>query len=208
MQIFDITLPVEVGMATWPGDVPYRIEPTCSLREGAAVNLSSVAFSVHTGTHIDAPYHFSEEGATVEAFDLTAFLGPAHVVDVSGRAVIRREDLAGVDFTDTPRLLLKTNAWADPRRFPEHIPTMSPDVPAFLQAQGVILVGLDVPSVDEIESKALPIHQGLGRCGIAILESLALAEVPAGRYELIALPMKLIGADGAPVRALLKGIER
>lgn len=206
MHFYDITLPMQADLAPWPGDVPYQRLLTASIQEGASVNLSSVEMSVHTGTHADAPYHFSKDGATIDALDPAIYLGPACVVDVQGKPVIRKEDLAGIDFAAMPRLLLKTNAWPDPTRFPEAIPTLAPDVPAYLQAQGVILLGLDLPSVDAIDSKDLPIHHALGRCGIAILESLALAEPPPGRYELICLPMKLMGADGAPVRALLKRV--
>jgi arylformamidase len=118
--------------------------------------------------------------------------------------VIGIDDLAPFDFSHRPRVLLRTDAWLDPERFPERIPVLGTAVPAWLASRGVILVGVDVPSVDALDSKDLPIHHGLGRHGIAILENLRLAEIPAGLYELIALPVKLAGADGAPVRAILR----
>ena len=103
------------------------------------------------------------------------------------------------------RVLLRTDAWTDITRFPEQIPVIAPDVPAYLQARGVVLLGVDVPSVDPIDSKDLANHYALAACGIRILESLRLVDVPAGDYELTALPLKLVGADGASVRAVLRG---
>jgi arylformamidase len=203
MTIYDITLPMQASLACWPGDAPYRFRRNLSLRKGDSINLGAIAMSAHAGTHIDAPFHFREDGATVEALDLTPYLGAARVIDVSGREQIRRADIEAVDLSRTPRVLFRTNAWTDHTCFPVHIPVMEKDVPAYLQAQGVILVGLDVPSVDPLDSKDLPVHRELAACGIAILESLLLRDVPEGEYWLAALPLKLVGADGAPVRAVL-----
>ena len=207
MKLYDITLPLVVGLAEWPGDAPYRLEQTARLVEGDSVNLSRIEMSVHIGTHTDAPYHFLPNGATAERIDLSAYLGPARVVDVRGKRLICREDLPLTGLSETPRLLLKTDAWTDHTCFPEVIPLLAPDVPDWLQTQGVVLLGLDVPSVDAIDSKDLPIHHALARCGIAILEALDLADVPEGCYELLALPLKLVGTDGSPVRAVLRSLE-
>jgi arylformamidase len=206
MKLYDITLSVESSLAGWPGDAPYRLEWTCTKSGGSSVNLGQMSLSLHTGTHTDAPYHFDDAGARVDAVPLPAYLGPARVVGVSGRPLIRRTDLERLDFTAAPRLLLRTGAWADHRRFPESIPTLAPDVPAWLHERGVVLVGLDVPSMDALDSKDLPVHHALGRHGIAILESLDLSVVPEGVYELIALPLRLAGADGSPVRAVLRAL--
>jgi arylformamidase len=206
MKLYDITLSVDDRLSGWPGDAPYRLEWTCTKAAGAAVNLGQVSLSLHTGTHTDAPYHFDDSGPRVDAVPLSAYLGPARVVDVSGRPLIRRDDLEQIDLAGTPRLLLRTGAWADHSRFPDSIPTLAPDVPEWLREQGVVLVGVDVPSVDALDSKELPVHHALGRHGIAILESLDLAGVPEGVYELIALPLRLAGADGSPVRAVLRSI--
>ncbi len=206
MKLYDITLSVGASVAVWPGDAPYRLEWTCTQAGGASVNLGQVSLSLHTGTHTDAPYHFDDRGATVEAVPLDRYVGPARVLDVSGRSLIRRADLEGVDLAAAPRLLLRTGAWLDHGRFPESIPTVAADVPEWLHAQGVVLFGVDVPSVDALDSKDLPVHHALGRYGIAILESLDLAGVPEGVYELLALPLRLAGADGSPVRAVLRAV--
>jgi arylformamidase len=133
---------------------------------------------------------------------LDPYLGTARVVDVEGKSVVRIADLEPYDLP--PRLLLKTNAWRDYTQFPEQIPVVEENVPGYLRERGIVLLGVDVPSVDALDSKDLPVHHQLVRHGIVILESLYLREVPAGVYELIALPLKLAGADGAPVRAILR----
>jgi arylformamidase len=206
MRIYDLSLPLREGLAGWPGDAPYQWRWSWRRDAGASVNVGQVAMSVHSGTHTDAPLHFADDGKAADALDLGAYVGPARVADVRGRDVIRVADLDGVDFSDTPRILLRTDAWTDHTRFPERIPVMDADVPDWLATKGVVLVGVDVPSVDALESKNLPVHHALGRHGIAILENLALAGVPPGVYELIALPLKLVGADGSPVRAVLREV--
>jgi arylformamidase len=204
MRIYDISMSLHTRLACWPGDAPYEWRWTCRKSEGAAVNVGQVSLSVHAGTHTDAPFHFADAGPTVEALALDPYLGPARVLDVRGRDVIRVADLEAIDVTHTPRLLLRTGAWVDRGRFPERIPVLGAEVPGWLAERGAVLVGLDVPSVDAIDSKDLPNHHALGSHGIAILESLDLAGVPEGVYELIALPLKLVGADGSPVRAVLR----
>src|SRR3954447_1877726 len=193
MRIHDITSPVREGLPGWPGDTPYRFRLSWSKLEGSTVNVGEVTTSIHIGTHVDAPFHFLEGGATIDALSIDPFLGPARVVDVRGIPLIRVEDLSTVDLAGTPRLLLRTDGWPDHSRFPESIPVLDRDVPAYLSEQGVVLLGLDVPSVDVLDSKTLPIHHALARHGIMILESLELSAVPEGTYELIALPLKLDG---------------
>ena len=206
MKIYDITRPIRPELAVWPDDTPYSLAPMLRIRDGASVNLSAVTMSLHTGTHADAPFHFRDDGATMEAVDLSVYIGRAQIFDVSGKSVIQCHDLAPLDFSAAPRLLLRTGGWRDETRFPLSIPVLAPDVPDFLGARGVRLLGLDVPSVDALDSKTLPNHRALHANGIAILESLALENVPEGVYELIALPLPLAGADGSPVRAILRTI--
>jgi len=206
MIIYDITLPLRSDIAVWPGDVPFTLNRTLSIATGSPVNLGSITLSVHAGTHMDAPYHLDADGATAETIDLSVCIGPAVVIDVSGITEISCQDLAASDIERSPRVLLKTGAWTNLAVFPDDVPTLAPDVPEYLSNRGVKLLGIDVPSVDKIHSKDLPIHKELIRCGITILESLYLADTPGGRYELIALPLKVVGADGAPMRAILKGI--
>ena len=206
-RIIDITCPLDANLAGWPGDTPFRFTPAWSRANGAGVNVGRIETSLHTGTHVDAPFHFDDSGATVDQLDLHPFLGPSRVVDVRGIPLIRVVDLARFDFSSTPRVLFRTDAWTDRTKFPTSIPVLDLDVPTFLGEQGVVLAGFDLPSVDAIDSKTLPVHHVLASHQIAILEGLDLTEVEAGIYELIALPIKLVGADGAPVRAILREWE-
>jgi arylformamidase len=205
--LYDVTLPLSSSLAGWPGDAPYRFSLTCAKATGASCNVGQISCSIHSGTHTDAPYHFDDAGPTAERLPLHAYVGPARLLDVAGRPVIRRNDLSGIDLSETPRLLFRTNAWTHHGRFPDAIPVLDEEVPDWLARQGIILLGLDVPSVDVLDSKSLPIHHALARHNIAILESLDLSAVPEGVYELIALPLKLVGADGSPVRAVLRTVE-
>lgn len=202
MPVYDISHSLHPGIAVWEGDTPYSYRFLCRLNQGASVNLGSVEMSAHTGSHADAPFHYEDSGVMMEAVPIETYIGAATVIDVTGHVRITRELLEPLEFA--PRVLFKTGCWNDTTRFPEWIPTLESGVAGFLASRGVILVGIDVPSVDALDSKTLPIHHELGAANIAILESLALTNVPPGNYELIALPLKLVGADGSPVRAILR----
>ena len=205
MQIIDISRTLSNDLAPFPGDTPFRYELKWKIAEGAAVNVGAIEMSAHNGTHADAVFHFDPKGETIERAELSVFFGPAIVADVPNSATIEISHLErwGNALRDAPRLLLRTGAWPDPKSFPKEIPTISREVPHWLQARGVKLLGVDVPSVDAIDSKDLPNHHALAEARIAIVESLDLSEVEEGRYHLAALPIKIAGGDAAPVRAIL-----
>ena len=207
-KLYDITLPMDEALSGWRGDTPFDFRLAWKMHEGASVNVGRVTMSTHTGTHADAPFHFQANGATVDLLDLHPFLGPAAVLDVSRQDLIGVDDVRKCNLARCPRLLLRTNAWTHHTRFPDRIPVLADDVPVYLEAQGVVLIGVDVPSLDQLDSKDLPIHHALSSRGIHILESLHLKEVPEGEYELIALPLRIVGGDAAPVRAVLRSTER
>ncbi len=202
-DLWDISRPLAATTAGWPGDVPFRYTLGWSQAAGASVNVGAVETSVHAGTHCDAPFHFDRDGVTVERLPLEVFLGPCRVVEVPAGC---DNWLSLVGEVDVPRLLFRTDGWPDNARFPASIPTITPDHAAALAAKGMRLFGVDLPSVDPLDSKTLDVHHALNRGGVAILEGLWLAGVPAGRYELIALPLPLVGADGSPVRAVLRAV--
>ena len=206
-EIYDISLPLGASTAVWPGDTPFEFALSWKRSEGASVNLGAITMSVHFGTHVDAPFHFSDEGERIGSLPLSVFWGPALVIDVTDAretGAIEPEAFAGVDVRATPRILLKTNVWRDHTRFPDTIPVLSLDSVAWLRDNGVVLLGIDLPSVDRIDSSDLPNHHALADAGIHILESIDLRIVPPGTYELSALPLCLNDADGAPVRAVLR----
>jgi arylformamidase len=204
MTTYDITIPISASLAVWPGDTLYQFELGMAIRNGDSVNVGAVTMSVHTGTHVDAPFHFDDGAPGVDMLPLEAYIGPAVVIDVSGRHNIGPEAFTDVDIRETPRVLLKTGAWPDHGSFPESVPTLTAEAASFLAEEGAVLFGIDVPSVDAIDSKTLPIHHALNAANIRILESLNLRDVPEGAYELIALPLSFAGADGSPVRAILR----
>ena len=215
MKIIDISRTLSAELPPWPGDVAFSYQVNGLIAKGSSVNVGSINMSLHNGTHADASYHFDDNGWTMEQAKLETYFGPAMVVDLTERYAmaagaarlpqVQISDLepAADELEATGRLLLKTGVWRDPKVFPDPIPTVARDVPAWLQARGVKLLGLDVPSVDEIDAKELVNHHALGAAGISIVESLDLSAVSAGRYHFLALPLKIAGGDGSPVRAIL-----
>lgn len=211
MEIFDISRALTKQLAPWPGDVGFEFKLNGRIAEGSSVNVGMIRMSVHNGTHADARFHFEDNAWTMEQAQIEKYFGAAVVADLSenyrGGALphMRVADLEqwSDEIRQSGRLLLKTNVWANSDTFPKQIPTIARDVPAWLRAAGVKLLGFDVPSVDEITSKDLPNHHALGAAGISIIESLDLSHVAAGVYQFTALPLKIVGADGSPVRAIL-----
>lgn len=207
MRIIDISQVLRIGMPVWPGDTEYQFRLTWTKEESGSVNVGQVLLSTHTGTHIDAPYHFDNNGKKVHELDLSLYVGRCKVIHLMGRESIGAADLADVELKGVKRVLIRTDSWTDPTQFPETITYLKPDLAPYLAQKGVKLLGLDVPSVDPLDSKELRAHHALHQHGIHILEGAVLAEVAEGEYELIALPLALEGADGSPVRAMLRVYE-
>jgi arylformamidase len=212
MKIWDVSRTLSNDLAEWPGDEPCHFRLTREKAKGESVNLGAISMSVHNGTHADAQFHFDTNGGSIEKASLETYLGRATVVDLAQpfleskeKRLIIIEDLrpSAEAIAATSRLLVKTGRWSDSTVFPSEIPVIAADVPAWLQKNGVKLLGLDLPSVDEIDSKSLQNHHALARAGIAIVESLDLSDVGPGIYQFSALPLKIAGGDGAPMRAIL-----
>lgn len=212
MKIWDISRVLSDKFAEWPGDEPFHYRVTAEIAKGASVNLGAITMSLHNGTHADAPFHFDVNGASIANVPLEVYLGRATVVDLSEsfsqaleKHLITREDLRSdaEAIAATSRLLVKTGRWKDATVFPKRIPVIAADIPAWLQKNGVKLLGVDLPSMDEIDSKSLQNHHALARAGISIIESLDLGDIAPGIYNFAALPLKIAGGDGAPVRAVL-----
>ncbi|HSM57270.1 MAG TPA: cyclase family protein [Candidatus Sulfomarinibacteraceae bacterium] len=210
MPIIDISRTLSPGIAVWPGDTSFQIRRTLSRSEGHSVNLTTLTLSAHTGTHADAPLHFADDGASLDHVDLIPFWGPAQVVTIARRAgALQPDDLHSHDLSLAPRLLLRSSASdLDPTAFPEQYVYPAPALAAHLQQAGIILLGSDAPSMDHVESEDLPGHNALLRHGISILEGLDLSRAPDGLYELSALPLKIAGGDGSPVRAALRPLSQ
>jgi arylformamidase len=212
MKIWDISRTLSNDFAEWPGDEPFHYRLTREVAKGESVNLGAISMSLHNGTHADARFHFDINGESIEKAPLDIYLGRATVVDLAQaffrskeKHLITTEDLKphAEEIAATSRLLVKTGRWSDSTIFPNQIPVIAADVPVWLQKNGVKLFGVDLPSMDEIDSKSLQNHHALARAGIAIVESLDLSDVAPGIYNFAALPLKIAGGDGAPMRAVL-----
>jgi arylformamidase len=206
VKFLDITRDLEANLAPWPGDTSFDYSLVGRIAEGSSVNLGRIITSVHSGTHADAFFHFKDDALTIDRFEPDRYLGPATVVDLTGKfsqslGEITIADLASMEAA--PRLLINTGAWPDSTKFPRAIPVLAEGVAEWLQGRGVKLLGVDLPSVDPIDAKELRNHHALAAADIAIVEGLELSEAEAGLYSLAALPLKIIGGDGAPVRAVL-----
>jgi arylformamidase len=206
VKIYDISRTINPNLAVWPGDTPFSAEKVLAMSRGASVNLTTLTLSSHTGTHADAPYHFVNDGLTINQVPLAAYLGPATVVTVEREAgPLTPADFPNLEWSGLERLLVHSGASHKPlAEFPTEFIYPSPELAAWLGQHGVVLFGSDAPSMDDMNSKSLPGHNALHQHGIAILEGLLLADIPDGRYELIALPLKIESGDGSPIRAILR----
>ncbi|WP_404456686.1 arylformamidase [Virgibacillus necropolis] len=203
----DISQPLTNDMAHWPEDEPFSYSLTVAKQDSGSVNIGQMATSVHTGTHVDAPFHFDDEGKTIEQLDVNLYIGDAMVLDVSHVQEVTVETLSAFSIQGVKRILLKTSLPSNPKRFPEKIPTLDPRIADFLSEKGVKLLGVNMPSVDALDSKELPTHHALYDNGINILENLVLDKIEQGNYELIALPLAIEGSDGSPVRAVVRRVD-
>ncbi len=205
MEIYDISQTIREGIPVWPGDQKFRRKWNMRLSQGHSCNLSSVTMSLHTGTHLDAPFHFEDSGQDITEVPLNHYIGSARVATITAEPCITAEDLAKLPWSGVERILFKTRtAERDDGRFDSRFVCLAEDTAEFLGARAVVLVGLDSPSVDEFGSVEMRVHKALRKRGIAILEGARLVHVPDGDYELVCLPLKLAGADGSPVRAILR----
>ncbi len=208
MQLWDISPPIRPGIPVWPGDTAYAEERTWHLDATCPVNVSKFTMSTHTGAHADAPLHYDAAGAPAGAVDLRPYLGPCRVVDLVGArrsaASIAAADLAPHIDGPVERVLVRTYATAPVERWDAAFPAISAAAIDWLAARGVGLIGVDTPSLDPQLSKTMDAHRAVRRHGMAILEGLVLDDVATGDYELIALPLKLMTLDAAPVRAVLR----
>lgn len=204
-RLWDISPSVAPGFPVFPGDSPFSFRWTWRIGAACPVNVSEVTLSPHTGAHTDAPLHYDEQGASIAEVALDLYLGPCRVVHAIGTgALILPEQLAPHLNRSPPRVLLRTYAQAPRDAWDPHFTAVAPATVDLLHAHGVRLIGLDTPSLDPEQSKTLESHQRVRAHRMAILEGIVLDDVPAGDYELIALPLKWQGLDAAPVRAALR----
>lgn len=199
----DITQTMTKGMPNWPGDTPFSFELAYTKQQTGSVNIGKIETSLHTGTHADAPFHFDANAPTIEALDINIFIGDCLVIDCRPQTVITASFLRAVDFQGVQRILLKTVDGIS-SSFPQQIPVIAADVAPLFKERGVFLLGVDNPSVDPLTSKEVSAHHALYANQVHIVEGLDLSQIEPGLYDFIALPLKIAGADGAPVRAVIR----
>jgi arylformamidase len=204
----DITQSLAPSTPMWPGDTPFSATRTWTFGPGCPVNVSRFESSTHAGTHADAPLHYDAEGVGIDGVGLTPYVGAARLIDLRGCGpIVTPEMVAPAVATPRMRVLLRTYDRFPHDRWDPAFTTVAAETIALLAAHGVILIGIDSPSLDPQKSKTMDAHLAVRTAGMAILEGLVLDDVPAGDYELIALPLKLAGLDAAPVRAVLRDLK-
>lgn len=204
-KIWDISPPVAAYSPVFPGDTLYRQEWMTQIAHGCPVNVCRITLSSHIGAHADAPLHYDISGETVGELDLLPFLGMCSLIDARGSdALIETKDLEHAFGDLAPRVLVRGYEKFPSKEFDPKGKAFAPQTLIDLASLGVCLIGTDSASLDPSESKDMPSHQVLRLKGMRVLENLYLDDVPEGRYELIALPLKLMTADASPVRAVLR----
>ena len=203
-RLWDISPSVAPGFPVFPGDAPFSLRWTWRIGPGCPVNVSELTMSPHTGSHADAPLHYDERGASAGEVPVETYLGPCRVIHAVGAGpLVRPDDIAPHLQSAPPRVLLRTYQQVPPG-WDSAFTAIAPAAIDLLHAHGVRLVGIDTPSLDPETSRTLDSHQRVRAHGMSVLEGLLLDDVPAGDYELIALPLKWRGVDASPVRAVLR----
>lgn len=206
MDFYDISVPISNTIITWPGDPPVSIRQTSSIAKGHSCNVSELKFSSHCGTHIDAPYHFEENGMKVDKIPLDSLIGKASVFHIEHPERIELQELKSLKLELAERVLFKTinSTFWKLSEFREDFVYLTKEAAQYLVECNIKLVGIDYLSLEQYESKDAETHHILLQNGIVIVEGLNLNNIKAGCYELIALPLRIQDCDGSPARVVLK----
>ena len=209
MVFHDVSVTISEDLAVWPGDPSVSLKLTSSIARGDTVNVTQICMGVHTGTHIDAPFHFEPDGKTIDELPIETLIGPCHVVEMLDvKKSIGLSELEKLDLKGVVRILFKTrnSMWWEKgeKEFQKNFIHISEEGARFIVEHGVKLVGIDYLSVERFDSPDYATHHTLLRNQVVIIEGLNLGAVAMGDYELIALPLKLEGADGSPARVVLR----
>ncbi len=206
MTLIDVTLTMDDGLITFPGDPPFQKKPLLSLAGGDPFNLTSISMCSHSGTHLDAPSHYLEGGFSVDQAPLDSLIGQGIILDMRGKECISADDIRDSDLADHIRVFFRTDNSASLRNmaFNQHYCYLTPDGAEFLVEKGIRLVGIDYLSIENYSSSDAAVHRILLSAGVLIVESLDLQNAPAGPCKIYCLPMKIKGADGSPARVLVE----
>lgn len=204
-SLIDISPPISDQLAVFPGDTPFSRNEVLSFDKGHNLVLSAIQSTVHLGAHTDAPSHYHPQGRTMEKQSLAPYIGLAQVINATSALPGERLTLDHLSTQDikAPRVLLKTNSFPNPNQWNDDFNSCSPELIKFFVDSKVVLVGIDTPSVDPAQDKELLSHNTIYQHDLAILEGIILNNVQPGLYDLIALPLPIVGCDASPVRAIL-----
>jgi arylformamidase len=206
MKLIDVTVPLDANLPTYPGNTPFSLEAITRIARGDHANLSTLHMSAHAGTHVDAPRHFFDDGPGAEALPLEIMLGRTRVVEIASRTGIGADELSGLDLSDDVRILFKTwnsRLWTSTDFHKEYVGVTASGA-EHLIAHGIKVVGVDYLSVEQFKTPGAPAHHVLLGGGAIVIEGLDLREVEPGIYDMVCLPLRVVGADGAPARVLLR----
>jgi len=206
MKLIDVTVPLDAKLPTYPGNLPFSLEPTRRIASGGSSNVSGLHLSAHTGTHVDAPRHLFDGGPGTEALPLEMLLGRTRVIEVTSRRGIGPDDLSPSDLSEDVRVLIKTHnsrLWGSPEFHQDYIGVTEAGA-RYLLDRGIKVLGVDYLSVEEYKKPGAPAHHVLLGGGTIVIEGLNLRDVEPGVYEMYCLPLRIVGGDGAPARVVLR----
>ncbi len=207
-RIWDISQVLRADLPVWPGEPAFALHSHAQISADCPVNIGGISAGLHSGTHADAPLHYAIEGAASAECSLDPYIGPCAVLDVTSAGErIEVQDIDWDKINGHTRVLLRSYARFPHEEWDERFKAVAPDVIARMGKQGGLLIGVDTPSLDPQNSKTMDAHHQVLAADMRILEGLVLDDVPPGEYELIALPLKIAGADASPVRAILREVS-
>jgi arylformamidase len=206
MKLIDVSVPLDTQLPTYPHNTPFTLEPIKRIARGDSSNVSTLHMSAHTGTHVDAPRHFFDEGPGTEALPLELLVGRARVIEIDSRTGVAAEDLRAIDLSDDIRVLIKTHnsrLWSSPEFHTDYVGVTESGAKHLVE-HGIKVVGVDYLSVEQFKNPGAPAHHVLLGAGTIVIEGLDLRDVDAGIYDMFCLPLRVVGSDGAPARVVLR----
>jgi len=206
MKLIDVTVPLDASLPNYPGNQPFVLDAVKRIANGDSSNVSAIRMSAHAGTHVDAPRHYFDDGAGVEALALEMLLGRTRVIEVTSRTGIGADELAVHNLSEDVRVLIKTHnskLWGSPEFHPDYVGVTASGA-EYLIAHGIKVVGVDYLSVETFKQPGAPAHHVLLGGGTIVIEGLNLAGVEPGVYDMLCLPLRIVGYDGAPARVVLR----
>jgi arylformamidase len=206
MKLIDVSVPLDASLPTYPGNTPFSLEAIKRLARGESSNVSTLHMSAHTGTHVDAPRHFFDGAAGVDLLPLEMLIGRVRLIEIRSRKGIGPDELSAVDLSEDVRVLIKTpnsRLWGSPEFNPDYVGVTEAGA-KHLIGQGIKVLGVDYLSVEQFKQPGAPAHHVLLGGGTIVIEGLNLRDVEPGVYEMFCLPLRIVGADGAPARVVLR----